>query len=207
MGVGGQHHAPAALPPRKTRYSLHRRLGRPQGRSGRVRKISPPPGFDPQTVQPVASRYTYWANNVQLPVYLLSVVIKYQVVYVCPWLINGLVTWLVTLIRLMNSPWPFNKNSLFKLCNPLSCHLQSACHKLETQLCSEMSGSCGNNKQFFVARRCIITDMPQPSAGTSFISCWHDLAPLPGNWIVRSQRCIFLFAFTSVYFVSLAMFL
>jgi len=23
-----------------------------------VRKISPPPGFDPQTVQPVASRYT-----------------------------------------------------------------------------------------------------------------------------------------------------
>jgi hypothetical protein len=28
------------------------------GRSGRVRKISPPLGFDPQTVQPVASRYT-----------------------------------------------------------------------------------------------------------------------------------------------------
>jgi hypothetical protein len=30
----------------------------PQGRSGQVRKISPPPGFDPRTVQPVASRYT-----------------------------------------------------------------------------------------------------------------------------------------------------
>ena len=28
----------------------------PQGRSGQVRKISPPPGFDPRTVQPVASR-------------------------------------------------------------------------------------------------------------------------------------------------------
>jgi hypothetical protein len=40
-GVGGQHHAPAALPPGKTRYSLYRRLGEPQGRSGRVRKISP----------------------------------------------------------------------------------------------------------------------------------------------------------------------
>jgi hypothetical protein len=26
--------------------------------SGRVRKISPTPGFDPRTVQPVASRYT-----------------------------------------------------------------------------------------------------------------------------------------------------
>ena len=58
MGVGGQHHAPAALPPGKTRYPLYRRLGRPQGRSGPVRKISPPPGFDPRTVQPVASRYT-----------------------------------------------------------------------------------------------------------------------------------------------------
>jgi hypothetical protein len=54
MWVGGQHHAPAALPAGKTRYPLYRRLGRPQGRSGRVRKISPPRGF----VQPVASRYT-----------------------------------------------------------------------------------------------------------------------------------------------------
>ena len=54
MGVGGQRHAPAALPPR---YPLYRRLGRPQGRSGRVRKISPPQGFDPRTVQIVASRY------------------------------------------------------------------------------------------------------------------------------------------------------
>ena len=52
---------PAALPPGKTRYPLYRRLGRPRGRSGRVRKIWPTPGFDPQTVQPVASRYTDWA--------------------------------------------------------------------------------------------------------------------------------------------------
>ena len=47
MGVGGQHHAPTNLLPGKTRYPLYRRLGRPQGRSGRVRKISPPPSFDP----------------------------------------------------------------------------------------------------------------------------------------------------------------
>jgi len=58
MGVCGQFHAPTALSPRKTRYLLFRRLSRPQDRSGRVRKISPPPGFDPWTVQPVASRYT-----------------------------------------------------------------------------------------------------------------------------------------------------
>ena len=61
MGVGGQRHAWAALPPGKSRYPFYRRLGGPQGRSGRVKKISPPPGFDPRTVQPVASSYTDWA--------------------------------------------------------------------------------------------------------------------------------------------------
>jgi hypothetical protein len=64
--VGGQHHAPAALPPGKTRYPLYSRLGGPQGRSGRVRKISPPPEFDPRTVQPVAQslyRLSYPAHR------------------------------------------------------------------------------------------------------------------------------------------------
>ena len=58
MEVGGQCHAPAALPPGMTRYPLYRMLDGPQGRSGRELKISPPPGFDPLTVQLVASRYT-----------------------------------------------------------------------------------------------------------------------------------------------------
>jgi hypothetical protein len=53
-----QRHAPAALPPGKTRYPLYK--GGPQGRSGEVRKISIPPGFDPQTVQSAVSRYTYY---------------------------------------------------------------------------------------------------------------------------------------------------
>jgi len=57
-GVGGQRHAPAALPPGKTQYPLYRRLGGPQDRSGGVQNISPPPGFDPRTVQPEAIRYT-----------------------------------------------------------------------------------------------------------------------------------------------------
>jgi hypothetical protein len=56
--VDGPRHAPAALPPVKTRYRLYRRLSVPQSQSGQVRKISPPPGFDPRTVQPVASSYT-----------------------------------------------------------------------------------------------------------------------------------------------------
>ena len=52
-----------SLPPENTRYSLCRRLGGSQGRSGQVRKISPQLGFDPRPVQPVASRYTVWANR------------------------------------------------------------------------------------------------------------------------------------------------
>jgi hypothetical protein len=54
MGVGGKLHAPAALPPEMTLYLLYRRLGGPQDRFERMRKISPPPEFDPLTVQPVA---------------------------------------------------------------------------------------------------------------------------------------------------------
>ena len=52
----------AHFTPRKgNRYPFYRRLCRSQGRSGRVRKISPPPGFDLRTVQPVACRYTDYA--------------------------------------------------------------------------------------------------------------------------------------------------
>ena len=45
-------------PGKESRCSLYRRLGGPRGRSGRMQKISPQPGFDPRTVQPIASRYT-----------------------------------------------------------------------------------------------------------------------------------------------------
>ena len=61
MSVGGQRHAPAALPPGMTRYPFYRRLGGPQGRSGRVRKILPLPESYPRTVQPLVSRQTDWA--------------------------------------------------------------------------------------------------------------------------------------------------
>jgi hypothetical protein len=60
-GEGSASRLGRYLPPGKTRYPLYRRLGGNQGRSGQVRKISPPPGFDLRTVQPVASRYTDWA--------------------------------------------------------------------------------------------------------------------------------------------------
>jgi hypothetical protein len=62
MGLSGQHDALVALPPGETRYPFYRRLGGPHDRSGRMRQISPPPGFDPRAIQPVASRYTDWAE-------------------------------------------------------------------------------------------------------------------------------------------------
>ena len=42
-------------------YLLYKKLGGPQGRSERVSKISPPPGFHLRTDQFVASCYTDWA--------------------------------------------------------------------------------------------------------------------------------------------------
>jgi len=41
----------------QTRY-MYRRLDGLRGRSGRAQTNSLPPGFDPRTVQPIASRYT-----------------------------------------------------------------------------------------------------------------------------------------------------
>ena len=61
-GEGSASSPGHSLPSGKTRYPLYRRLGGPQGRSGRVWKISPPPGFDPRTFQPVASSYTDYAT-------------------------------------------------------------------------------------------------------------------------------------------------
>ena len=60
----GKCHAPATLYPRE-RPGTHCTGGwvGPKGRSEQVRKISPPPGFDPRTVQPVVSRYTDYATR------------------------------------------------------------------------------------------------------------------------------------------------
>jgi hypothetical protein len=58
MGVGGQRHVRAVVVREKDLVPIIREVGGTQGRFGSVRKISPPPGFDPRTVRPVASRYT-----------------------------------------------------------------------------------------------------------------------------------------------------
>jgi len=61
LGGCGQHEAADTLPPAKIRYSLYRRLGGPQDQCGRVQKILFPLEFNPQTIQPVASRSTDYA--------------------------------------------------------------------------------------------------------------------------------------------------
>jgi len=45
-------------PGKETGYPLHKKLGGPHGNPGQMWKISPPPGFDPHTNQPIASCYT-----------------------------------------------------------------------------------------------------------------------------------------------------
>jgi hypothetical protein len=83
------------LPLGKTQYPLYRKLGGPQGRSGQVRKISPPPGFNPWTIQPVASRYatqpvitTSTSKNFYITVYwLLHHTVTYVVISVSGYLL------------------------------------------------------------------------------------------------------------------------
>jgi len=83
MEVGGQRHAPAALPPGKSRYPLYRRLRRPVGRSGSVRKISLPPGCDPQTFKACSKslyrpsyRGPYYMHTVSVMILPFSLALK-----------------------------------------------------------------------------------------------------------------------------------
>jgi len=62
-GEGSTSRPGRSLLPGNTRYPFYRRLGGPQGRSGQLREISPPPGFDPRIFRPITSRYTDWATG------------------------------------------------------------------------------------------------------------------------------------------------
>ena len=67
--------------PGKDPVPLYRRLGGPQGQSGQVRKISPPPGFDSLIVQPVASRYTVYATRPTIYYMRLTTLKSHSIVY------------------------------------------------------------------------------------------------------------------------------
>jgi hypothetical protein len=124
MGVGDQRHAPAALAPGKTRYPFYRRLGGSQGRSGRLQKISPPPGFDSRTFQSVASRYTYWAipapfkSNSVIVIHVENSVTDCNIQACTSCHINPLSLWLIH--------WHSSSVTTgLKLCFDLHIHLQS----------------------------------------------------------------------------------
>jgi hypothetical protein len=72
MGLSGECQALAALSPEND--PLYRRLGGPQGWSGLVQKISSPPGFDPWTIQPLASCHTDYTVLAQKTMHTLCYV-------------------------------------------------------------------------------------------------------------------------------------
>jgi hypothetical protein len=58
MGMGGQRHAPAAFTLGKDPLPITQEAGWASGPVWTGAENLAPPGFDPRTVQPVASRYT-----------------------------------------------------------------------------------------------------------------------------------------------------
>jgi len=61
---------------KRSRYSFYRRLAGVQDRYGRVRKTSPPPEFNPRTVQSVANRHTDYALSAR---YIYSILFKLHI--------------------------------------------------------------------------------------------------------------------------------
>ena len=81
-----------SLPPEKNPVPIVQEAGWAQGLFGQVRKISPPPGFDPRTVQLVANRCTDYASqptciHIKYPLFLLSTR------YSCPMLMKTELFW------------------------------------------------------------------------------------------------------------------
>ena len=60
MGVGGQHHAPAAFTTGKVPVPIVQKAGWASGPVWKGAENLASPGFDPRTVQPVASCYNDW---------------------------------------------------------------------------------------------------------------------------------------------------
>jgi hypothetical protein len=82
--VGGQRHAPIALPQENDPVPILYEAG-----SGRVRIISPPSIFDPRTVQPVASRCTDWSILAQMFVLYINLLRNKFAVFHCAPLVTA----------------------------------------------------------------------------------------------------------------------
>ena len=77
------------LPPGKSLYPLYRRLGGPQGRSGRTENLFHT-GIRFRTVQPVVSRYTDWATGPTDDDYIF---VKYCFFWNCTWVYSHVCWW------------------------------------------------------------------------------------------------------------------
>ena len=75
-GVSDQRLSQAVLPPGKTRYPLYRRLGGPQGLSGRMKKISPSP--HPDSIPGPSG-----PQRVEIPTELFRSVKFMHAIYIC----------------------------------------------------------------------------------------------------------------------------
>ena len=86
MGVGGQHHVPAVLSlERPCTLCTGGWVGLRTGLDG-CGKSRPPLGFDPRTVQPVASRYTDCA--IPAPIHIKC--LQFSLVFICEYIYREL---------------------------------------------------------------------------------------------------------------------
>jgi len=120
------------LPPGKTGYPFYRRLGGPQGRSGRAENLVPT-GIGSRTVQSLVSRYTDWATR-PTSGYIYSV--KWyrierhsQTIYMSPSCILKFV--ISSILTLSSCPWSpitcgackfWNCNFVRIYCCPIACY-------------------------------------------------------------------------------------
>jgi hypothetical protein len=65
---------PSHFTPGRGPATTVQRLGGPLAQSQQVHKASPPPGFNPQNVQPIASHYT----NHTIPIMIIMIIIIYD---------------------------------------------------------------------------------------------------------------------------------
>ena len=79
-------------PGKWTQYLRYNPLGVLRDRSGRVRKISPTPGFEPSTVQAVASTYNDCAILAVICKWKVKTLMKMNGVIIRKWLHSGLST-------------------------------------------------------------------------------------------------------------------
>jgi hypothetical protein len=79
---------------------MYRRLGGSQGRSGQMRKISPPPPeIRSPDLQPVASRYTDWATRPTLIKFVFTEKVSYSEVYLAVIIVLGYQHWSLSALR------------------------------------------------------------------------------------------------------------